>query len=147
LLRWALKNKLLTVVIGAAILVVSVLMLLWFVGVEFAPMTEPGEFQITVEMPVGTRLEVTERSVERVEKIVMDRVPELETMFSRVGQGTGFGAMVGGKGSHMGRVRFQVVPLSKRDRSDEEIRRALREPLTQVPGAPKPTSSPMFSLR
>ncbi len=134
MIRWALRNKLLTLVLAGCVLVVSVLSLLRFVGVEFVPMSEPGEFRVFIEMPVGTRLDITDRAVERVEKIILENVPEIETMFSRVGQGSGFGAMFGRSGSHQARIWFQVVPLNKRQRSDVEIKQALRPQLTQVPG-------------
>jgi HAE1 family hydrophobic/amphiphilic exporter-1 len=135
MLRWALGHKLITLLTAGAILVVSLGIVWRYVGSEFMPASEPGEFQITVEMPVGTRLDVTQRAAEQVEAIVREGVPEVETLFSRVGQGTGFGAIFGGTGSHMGRVWFRVVGLNERDRSDEEIRLAMTQPLTQVPGA------------
>lgn len=135
MVRWALKNKMLTLVSAGAVLIVSVLALLWFVGVEFVPMSEPGEFRVYVEMPVGTRLDLTDKAVEKMERIIRESVPEIETMFSRVGQGSGFGAMFGRSGSHQARIWFQVVPLNKRQRTDLEIRQALRPQLSQVPGA------------
>jgi HAE1 family hydrophobic/amphiphilic exporter-1 len=133
-LRWSLRHRKTTIAIAIVIFVLS-MSLIRFVGVEFIPASEPGEFQLSVEMPVGTRLEVTEQAVVQAEEIVRREVPEIQTMFARIGQGAGFGAMFGPSGSHMGRLWFQVVPLNERDRSDEEIRLALRQPLTQVPGA------------
>jgi HAE1 family hydrophobic/amphiphilic exporter-1 len=133
-LRWALRHRKVTLLIAFLIFVFSV-SLIRFVGVEFTPAAEPGEFQITVEMPVGTRLDVTQQAVVEVEEMISREVPETETMFARVGQGTGFGAIFGGVGSHMGRVWFRVVSLGDRDRSDEDIRLDLKEPLKRVPGA------------
>jgi HAE1 family hydrophobic/amphiphilic exporter-1 len=133
-LRWALGHRKTTIAIAAAIFVVSV-SLIRFVGVEFTPESEPGEFTIWVQMPVGTRLEITEQAAGEVEEIIRKDVPEVQAIFTRVGQGTGFGAVFGGAGSHSARVFFQAVPLSQRDRSDEEIRMALARPMTRVPGA------------
>jgi HAE1 family hydrophobic/amphiphilic exporter-1 len=134
ILRWSLRHRKTTFGIAAVIFVFSV-SLIRYVGVEFTPASEPGEFQITVEMPVGTRLDITQKAVDAVERLIESEVPERETMFARVGQGTGFGAIFGGTGSHMARVWFRVVALGERDRSDEDIRLALKEPLTQIPGA------------
>jgi HAE1 family hydrophobic/amphiphilic exporter-1 len=134
LLRWSLRHRKTTIVLAIVIFLVSI-SLIRFVGVEFSPASEPGEFSLTVEMPVGTKLGITEQAVRQVEGIIQQEVPELETMFSRTGQGSGFAAFFTGAGSHIGVIRFIVVPLGERDRSDEEIRLALREPLTRVPGA------------
>jgi HAE1 family hydrophobic/amphiphilic exporter-1 len=144
MLRWALRHRKRTLAVAVVIFVLSV-SLVRYVGVEFMPHSEPGEFQITVEMPVGTRLEVTERAVADVEAIVQQNVPEIETMFSRAGQGTGFGAFFGGAGSHMGRVSFRVVPLNQRDRSDDEIRLSLTQHLKQIPGAKAYFEADQFS--
>jgi len=134
ILRWALRHRKVTLLIALLFFVFSI-SLIRYVGVEFTPAAEPGEFQITVEMPVGTRLDVTQQAVVAVEEMINREVPETETMFARVGQGTGFGAIFGGTGSHMGRVWFRVVSLGDRDRSDEDIRLDLAEPLKRVPGA------------
>jgi HAE1 family hydrophobic/amphiphilic exporter-1 len=144
ILRWALAHRWLTLIIALLIFVFS-MNLIRYVGVEFIPASEPGEFQLTMEMPVGTRLEVTERAAIEVEKIIQEEVPEIETIFSRIGQGTGFGAIFGGSGSHMANIRFQVVALGERDRSDEEIRLALQKPLQSVPGAKTYFSADAFS--
>lgn len=134
MLRWALRHRWITLAIAVVIFVFS-MSLIRYVGVEFTPASEPGEFQVTVEMPVGTRLEVTERAVAELESVIRREVPEIQTMFSRVGQGSGFASFFGPTGSHMARVWFQVVPLGERDRSDEDIRLALGKPLNEVAGA------------
>jgi HAE1 family hydrophobic/amphiphilic exporter-1 len=143
-LRWALRHRKTTVVITIVLFLLSI-SLVRFVGVEFISASQPGEFQLTVEMPVGTRLDVTERAVIQAEDIVKKNVPEIESMFARVGQGTGFGAIFGSAGTHTGTISFQVVPLNKRKRTDEQIRLALNKPLTQVPGAKVYFSSDAFS--
>ena len=144
MLRWALRHRKTTLAIAAVIFIVSV-SLIRHVGIEFMPQSEPGEFQITVEMPVGTRLDITEQAVKQVEAVIQQNVPETETMFSRTGQGSGFAAFFGGTGSHMGRVSFRVVPLNQRDRSDDEIRLSLAQHLTQIPGAEAYFEADQFS--
>ncbi len=143
-LRWSLRHRKTALAIAAVIFILSI-SLVRYVGIEFTPASEPGEFQLTVEMPVGTRLDVTEEAAIEAETIIQREVPEIQSMFARIGQGTGFGAIFGGAGSHMGRLWFQVVPLNERDRGDEEIRLALRQPLMQVPGAKVYFSADAFS--
>ncbi|MGD9140923.1 MAG: efflux RND transporter permease subunit [bacterium] len=133
-LRWALAHRKTTLGIALLIFVFS-LSLMRYVGVEFTPASEPGEFNVKVELPVGTRIERTEEATAQVESIIISQVPELEAIFARVGQGSGFGAFFGGEGSHSANIYFQAVPLEDRDRSDEQIRFALSKPITRVPGA------------
>lgn len=144
MLRWSLGHRKTTLALAVAIFVVSV-SLIRFVGVEFTPASEPGEFTIMVELPVGTKIELTERAASEVENVILSEVPELEAIFTRVGQGSGFGAFFGGQGSHSARVYFQAVPLEERDRSDEQIRFALSRPITRVPGAEAYFSTDAFS--
>src|ERR1035438_7603273 len=62
-------------------------LLLPFVGVSFFPRTDAGQFVINVKAPTGTRVELTEKYVERVEAIVKQVVKpqDLETVVSNIG--------------------------------------------------------------
>jgi HAE1 family hydrophobic/amphiphilic exporter-1 len=134
LLRWGLGHKLATILAAAGMLVVS-LALIPFIGVEFNPASESGEFSISVEAPVGSKLDITDAAVGKVEQMIRDEVPELDQLYARVGQGSGVAAVFTGGGSHAGTVGFTVKPINQRDRTDEEIRLALRDPMSKIPGA------------
>src|SRR5690348_3979071 len=56
-------------------------------GVSFFPRTDAGQFVINLKAPTGTRLELTDSYVNRVEGIVRQVVPssELETIVSNIG--------------------------------------------------------------
>src|ERR1700686_3968002 len=58
-----------------------------FIGVSFFPRTDAGQFIINVKAPTGTRIEVTENYVKKVEEIVHQVVPstELNTVVSNIG--------------------------------------------------------------
>src|SRR5579863_6259958 len=58
-----------------------------FVGLSFFPRTDAGQFVINVKAPTGTRIELTEKYVEKVEDIVRQVVPasELNTIVSNIG--------------------------------------------------------------
>lgn len=58
------------VTVAFLIFVVCSLALYPFLGVAFFPRTDPGQFQITVKAPSGTRLELTDQYVSRIENIV-----------------------------------------------------------------------------
>ena len=58
-----------------------------FMGVSFFPRTDAGQFVINVKAPTGTRIELTNDYVKRVEEIVRQVVPpeDLETIVSNIG--------------------------------------------------------------
>jgi hydrophobic/amphiphilic exporter-1 (mainly G- bacteria), HAE1 family len=76
-------------------LVLAVLMLLFVaslalyprIGVAFYPQTDAGQFVMSIKSPSGTRLDASERNVERVEKLVREIVPadELDIIVSNLG--------------------------------------------------------------
>ena len=57
------------------------------VGLSFFPRTDAGQFVISVKAPTGTRLELTESYVKRVEDIVRQTIPadELNAIVSNIG--------------------------------------------------------------
>jgi HAE1 family hydrophobic/amphiphilic exporter-1 len=57
------------------------------VGMSFFPRTDPGQFVINVKAPTGTRLEVTEDYVKKVEEMVREVVKpsDLRTVVSNIG--------------------------------------------------------------
>ncbi len=66
-----------------------------FLGVSFFPRTDPGQFVINLKAPSGTRVELTEDYVNRVEQIIRTVVPkqELQIIVSNIGITTDFSAI------------------------------------------------------
>jgi hydrophobic/amphiphilic exporter-1 (mainly G- bacteria), HAE1 family len=66
-----------------------------FLGVSFFPRTDPGQFVINLKAPSGTRVELTEDYVKRVEQIIRNVVPpsELQIIVSNIGITTDFSAI------------------------------------------------------
>ena len=64
-------------------------------GVSFFPRTDPGQFVINLKAPTGTRVELTEDYVKKMEDIVRDVVPkdELQMIVSNIGITTDFSAI------------------------------------------------------
>ena len=75
------------VVVGFLVFFALCFLLYPFIGVSFFPRTDAGQFVINVKAPTGTRIELTEDYVKRVEDIVHQVVPpkELETIVSNIG--------------------------------------------------------------
>jgi len=83
--------------IGGGILAVCAVSLLLypFLGVAFFPRTDAGQFVINVKTPSGTRVEITDEEVARVEKLIRETVPpkDLHLIVSNVGVIPGFSSI------------------------------------------------------
>ena len=90
----ALRNPAATTVALAGISLLS-LGLYPFLGVSFFPRTDPGQFVINLKAPSGTRVELTEDYVKKVEQIIRGVVPpsELQIIVSNIGITTDFSAI------------------------------------------------------
>jgi HAE1 family hydrophobic/amphiphilic exporter-1 len=128
LLQWALDHKK-TVMLSAAGLFVVSLVLLQFIGVELMPAADEGEVRVSLEMAVGTRLEVINEATLNVEDIIRREVPEMVSMLARVGGG-GWRA----SGGHTAQIRVTLGPRSERRRSSEQVANDLRKSLSGIPG-------------
>jgi HAE1 family hydrophobic/amphiphilic exporter-1 len=110
------------------LLVTASLFLIPLVGSEFMPETDEGEVRVSMEMEVGTRLDVLDQQAETVEAIIQKEVPEIKNMV------TFLGPSWRRSGSHTGEIRVALTPQVERSRSSNEIAADLRAKLTNVPG-------------
>ena len=124
---WALFHRK-TVVAGGAAAFAMTLLLVPFIGVELMPQTDEGEVQITVELPPGTRLEMTDEVTRRVEAVLQEEVPETENVMVQVGSGGGGGGY-GNSGAHRGQITLRLGERASRDRSTQEIAATLNRRL------------------
>jgi hydrophobic/amphiphilic exporter-1 (mainly G- bacteria), HAE1 family len=128
-LNFCLRHRILTIGLSALVLLSS-LTLIPFIGSEMMPETDEGEVRVNIEMEVGSRLEVLDSTALRVEEIIKREVPELESIISLLG-GVGWRF----SGSYLGEVRLSLVEQSQRERSSQEIAADLRKKLANIPGA------------
>jgi multidrug efflux pump subunit AcrB len=73
------------VIMGAIVLLLA--LLVPFVGRAYFPRTDPGQFVINVKAPTGTRLEVTDKYIARVEEDIRSVIPssDLGMIVSNIG--------------------------------------------------------------
>jgi len=137
-LRWCLRHRAGALGIVAAVLAGS-LGLGTLIGGEFITRMDQGKFEITVEMPTGTRLEETDAAVARLEAVLQDRqvLPELVSTYASVGQVTG--GRIGGSSQavNLAMISVTLAPKEKRRESTEAIMNRLRPVLAraEAPGA------------
>lgn len=138
MLAWCLGHKKFVLAIFTAAFIFS-LFLLKFVGNEFIPEEDTGDMRITVELPLGTRLEETDKVAKRIEDIFEKEVPEKRVFFARSGQTTeGAGRLFeGASGSHVAIGGVKLVPKTQRKRSVAEVGQAVRKKIYEIPGVIK----------
>lgn len=95
ILKWSLKsrwNKLITMVIAVALFIGSFTLVgFGFVGTEFFPKMDKGEFLVQIELPKDASLEQTNFTIQRAEEYLKSK-PEVVDLITMVGQtSTGFG--------------------------------------------------------
>jgi HAE1 family hydrophobic/amphiphilic exporter-1 len=123
-----------TVIGAAAGLVVLAAVLYPRVGTELLPQTDEGQVNINAQLPIGTKMEITEAVMYRLEDMVKQSVPETTTIVTNGGGGGG-GGFGGGGNTNRGGMQVKLVPRDQRTRTSDQIAQDLRRRLSGVPGA------------
>ncbi|MDP3042358.1 MAG: efflux RND transporter permease subunit [Candidatus Omnitrophota bacterium] len=133
-LGYSLKHKKLILIGFIAVFILS-LLLVPFVGNEFMPEEDSGDLRITINLPIGTRIEESDKVAKRIEEILGKFVPEAKYYYARCGQVTGIGRMIGGaSGTHIISAGAKLVAKDQRKRSVKEVGQAVRNKIKLIPG-------------
>lgn len=127
LLSSALKHRGMTVGVMVMLLAGSIT-LAPLIGFELMPSVDQGQVRVSGEMDTGTRLEVTDKKFREVESIVMEAVPEAQSIITSIGGGFQV------RGSNTGQIIVNLNPVRERNRSEEMIAMDLRKKLGRIPG-------------
>ncbi len=135
-LEWVLNHRRLVVSAVLALAVVSVA-LIKFIGTEFFPDQDEGQFTITVKLPVGTRDEVTDAYCRQIESLLQKNIPEMQTMITDIGVPSAHSGNLFSRnsGSHAANIQVSLVPSDERKRSVFEIVKDIRPKLAGLSGA------------
>ncbi|HTY58750.1 MAG TPA: efflux RND transporter permease subunit [Bacteroidota bacterium] len=137
-LEWSLAHRGRTFLLALGLFVGSMLLpVLGFIGSEFMPQSDRGEFTVTMELPSGSSLANTNYVTLDAERIVFAN-PEVERVFTNVGVSTeGF---VGQSSNYLTELNVTLVPREKRKRSTDEVSDAIKKKIQQIPGVQVRTS-------
>lgn len=136
-LAWCLNHKKTVILSFTAVFILS-LFLTRFIGNEFAPEEDSGDMRINVELPMGTRVEETDKIAGIIENIIQEDVPEKKYMYVRSGSVTGIGRSLGqASGSHVIASGAKLIPKTQRKRSVKEVSQAVRNKIKNIPGVIK----------
>ena len=125
ILRWSLLHKLATVVMAAAIFVLSIVMVP-LLGTEFVPKADFSETTVNFYTPPGSSLELTETKARQVDAILRE-LPEVRYTLTTINSGNA-------AGKNYANVYVRLVDRRQRQRSVDQMSAVLRERLRQVPG-------------
>jgi HAE1 family hydrophobic/amphiphilic exporter-1 len=132
LLHKALAHRPTVVGLAAASVVVAAV-ILPTLPTELSTQTDEGQVQVNVELAQGTRIEITDPVLKRVEAAIHELVPEAEDVITNAGGGGGFGP--GGSGQvNRGNLQVLLRPKDERVRSSDQIAMDLRRQLSGIPG-------------
>lgn len=114
--RWLVVTAAIATFIGST-------MLLPFIGQEFTPVADEGQFQIQAEAPVGSSIETTSRLAHEIEKLVVT-LPAVKDIYTTVG------------GQYEGQttvaaVVVRLVDKDQRDLSQFDVMKMARDLMTR----------------
>jgi multidrug efflux pump subunit AcrB len=128
LLDLVIRHRVKTVVVGFALLAATLAIFVPVMRRDFFPEVDSGAFEIALRAPSGTRIENTEKFVEKAEKFVRDHIPkeDLELIVSEIGLTADWSAAYTANSGPMDAVlKIQLTP--ERERSAQQYIRILRQ--------------------
>ncbi len=134
LLGFVVSHKLLTAIVCVAIFVGS-LGLLKFVGTEFFPTADDARLSVSLELPIGARVELSQDITERLVKEWREKYPEIKVINYTTGAGNSDNtfARLRDNGPHIVSMNIRLTDPGDRDRGITEIAAAMREDLKRYP--------------
>ncbi len=135
------RYTILAAFVGGAIIVFSIVSA-GHVRFVFFPRVQSETALAALEMPEGTPFEVTQRHIQTMTDVVNELQqkyidPETDESVIENILSTAGSSGRGGRGSHRGRVMFEIVPPEERtlDVSSSDLVRELRQRIGSIPGA------------
>ncbi|TBR16654.1 efflux RND transporter permease subunit, partial [bacterium] len=136
-LGWCLRHKKVVIFGFLGALILSIF-LVRFIGNEFAPEEDTGDMRLNIQLPLGTRLEETDKVAKRIEEILKNDVPEAEFYYSRTGSTPGRSRAMGQvSGNNVVTAGAKLISKTKRTRSAETVAQDLRKKIKNIPGVLK----------
>jgi HAE1 family hydrophobic/amphiphilic exporter-1 len=135
LLKWALSHKLATVVIAIGLLLASFMLLgKGYIGGEFIPKGDRGQFIVLLEMPKDASVEQTNQATRTAEKY-LNKKPEITRLITTVGQTSEDGFGTSQSTAYKSEITVMLVdPEHRKDASDIYAAKIKKELKGILPG-------------
>ena len=122
MLRWAMSHRR-AVVAGCLLVALSAIPLAMFIGKDFLPQDDRGEFEVLVRAPAGSSLEGTESIIGEVEE-ELKQLPGVRDILVTIGADTQ-------RRVDRGVIIVELTPMKQRKESQQEIMALARERLSR----------------
>ena len=122
-LAFSLKHRAM-VLTGALILFAGSLYLATFLGKEFTPPEDQGQFVVRLEAPIDHSIEKVDELFRPAEQIVR-KMPEVQAVYFVLGNGGWINRAM---------LMTRLVPKAERKKTQMDLKREIRQKLRQIPG-------------
>ncbi len=134
LVNWSVRHRKTVIISVFAFFIIS-LIPAGFIGSEFIPAQDNSRIAATVELPIGTRVEITKETASRIYELWKDKYPELDMINYTIGQASSsnvWGSLQN-NGSNIISFNIRMIDLNDRERSMFEICDSMRIDLENLP--------------
>lgn len=133
-LRWAIHHRVRVVVFGFA-LFISSLFLVARVGTDFFPATDNSQISVTIELPVGSRVEQARKLNNYLYEKWSKKYPEILVYQSSMGASDGSNIFMSlrNSGTHIISYTIKLSNVKERTKSIFDIADEMREDLNAIP--------------
>ena len=132
--NWAVRHRWTMVIIASVFFLVSLLPA-GFIGTDYIPAQDSGRISATVNLPVGTRMEITKQVAADLVKKWNKKYPELDMINYSVGQASSSNVWGSLQTTSSNIISFNIrmLPLEERERSMFQISDSIRADLNNMP--------------
>ncbi len=134
LLEWVVGHKLVTFLICMGIFIGS-LFLVRQVGTEFFPTADDARMRVSLELPIGTRVEIAKESTAKLVELWQEKYPEIQVINYTTGTASSDNtfASLSDNGPHIISMNIRLTDPGDRERSITEIAGLMRKDLRNFP--------------
>ena len=134
LLGWVVSHRAVTILLCLATFVGSIF-LMKHVGTEFFPTQDNARIGVSLETPIGPRVEITQDAVRRLDSLWRAKYPEIKVSSFTAGPASSDNtfASLSDNGSHIVDMNISLTDPGDRERTITEVADGMRQDLKQFP--------------
>ncbi len=132
ILAWALDHRIKVVLIATACMIASIALIpAGFIGADFVPASDRGEFAVFTKMPLGTTLEENNAVMARIENY-LGTLPDVDQVYAVIGQQeSGMGIT---DDPRLGNIQVKLKDKRAREHTTYEVQSQIAKYVRSIPG-------------